>query len=105
MDTFRLQMGFIFAILASMMMWYIYMMPSPFHENESEGFMNQRGQCGPNLGVCPDGLRCLNGYCKSDVPPSLPPLSDLPIRPDRYAYPVPAPSVDVSGVMNCKMLD
>lgn len=51
------------------------------------------GGCGPaqrNLNdngayaVCRDGLRCINGYCKSDDPPTLPAISPLPIRPDRY---------------------
>lgn len=102
-DQFRTLMAYVFGITAFMMIWYLYSMPQPFPI--PEGFMNQRGQCGPNFGVCPDGLRCLNGYCKTDVAPKLPPLSDLPIRPDRYVYPVPAPSVNVSGIMNCKMVD
>lgn len=99
MKQFRILMGFIVGIVSIMMLLYIYRMPQPY-----EGFVD-KGQCGPNLGVCPDGLRCINGYCKTDIAPSLPPLSDLPIRPDRYVYPVPAPSVDVSGTMNCKMVD
>ena len=51
------------------------------------------GRCGPNLGVCPGwpgtDLRCINGYCKSDVPPKLPAVSDLPIHPDRYTDSTP----------------
>lgn len=79
------------------------MSSNPFPINE--GFMDPNGRCGPNLGTCPDGLRCLNGYCKSDIPSTLPPLSDLPVRPERYMYPVPAPQVNVAGVMNCQMVD
>jgi hypothetical protein len=51
------------------------------------------GRCGPNLGVCPNwpgtNPRCINGYCKSDVPPQLPAVSPLPIRPARYTDPTP----------------
>lgn len=99
----RLLMGFAFGIIAIAMMIYIYQMPQPFPVDE--GFVDS-GRCGPEVGVtCPDGLRCMNGYCKSDVAPQLPALSDLPIRPARYEYPVPAPSVNVDGVMNCGTLD
>ena len=90
---FRLLMGSFCAILAVMMLMYVYSMPTPW-----EGFVDARGRCGPNLGVCPEELRCLNGYCKSDIAPKLPPLSDLPIRPDRYPYEVDPPSRNIVGV-------
>ena len=54
-----------------------------YNKKSWESFVDA-GRCGPNLGVCPDGLRCMNGYCKSDVPPKLPKFSDLPIYPVRY---------------------
>lgn len=44
------------------------------------------GRCGLGMEACPNGLRCMNGYCKSDTPSHLPLLSDLPIRPKRYPY-------------------
>ena len=47
-----------------------------------EGFANR---CGVDLPSC-SGLRCMNGYCKSDIPPTLPYLSDLPITPKKYPY-------------------
>jgi len=34
------------------------------------------GRCGVGLPSCKD-LRCINGYCKSDLLPSFPVLSDL----------------------------
>ena len=45
-----------------------------------EGFVDQ-GRCGVDLPSCNDGLRCINGYCKSDVPPELPAMSDIPMMP------------------------
>lgn len=49
----------------------------------NEGFVDT-GRCGPNLGVCPAPLRCINGYCKTDIAPTLPYLSELPVVPPRY---------------------
>ena len=48
-----------------------------------DGFVDA-GRCGVDLPRCTDGLRCMNGYCKSDVAPVLPYFSDLPIVPDRH---------------------
>ena len=43
-----------------------------------EGFTGRR--CGVDLPSCQgDRIRCMNGYCRSDVPPRLPILSDLPL--------------------------
>ena len=55
--------------------------------NVTDGFIDA-GRCGVDLPSCSStsrsNLRCMNGYCKSDNPPVLPYLSDLPIIPDRY---------------------
>jgi hypothetical protein len=45
-----------------------------------DGFVDA-GRCGVDLPSCPSGLRCINGYCKSDVAPRLPLFSDLPMMP------------------------
>lgn len=47
----------------------------------SEGFEDR---CGVDLPSCPPGLRCMNAWCKSDKPPYMPAISDLPLIPDRY---------------------
>ena len=48
-----------------------------------EGFETQQQygvqRCGVDLPSCV-GIRCINGYCRSDVAPTLP-LSDLPMYP------------------------
>ena len=49
----------------------------------SEGFVDE-GRCGVDLPSCSGGLRCINGYCKSDIAPILPVFSDLPMMPDRH---------------------
>jgi hypothetical protein len=48
----------------------------------TEGFVDA-GRCGVGLAPCAGrpGMHCMNGYCKGDNPPTLPPFSDLPIRP------------------------
>jgi hypothetical protein len=45
-----------------------------------EGFINSTGRCGIGLS-CPDQMRCVNGYCKSQQKPKLPYLTGLPIYP------------------------
>ncbi len=74
----RQTMGALFVIISILMALYLYIIPG-----SREGFVDKI-RCGVDLPSCPEGLRCMNGYCKSDIPPTLPPLSDLPIRPDRY---------------------
>jgi hypothetical protein len=44
--------------------------------SSSEAFVDV-GQCGVGRPSCPNGLRCMNGYCKVDGPPLFPKLSDL----------------------------
>jgi hypothetical protein len=48
--------------------------------NVVDGFVDS-GRCGVDLPSCASGLRCINGYCKSDVAPRLPLFSDLPMMP------------------------
>ena len=83
-------MGTLFVVLIGVMV-VVFLLQS--RQRNSEGFVDA-GRCGPNLGVCPTWpgteLRCINGYCKSDVPPKLPALSDLPVRPARYTEPLKA---------------
>jgi hypothetical protein len=48
----------------------------------SEGFANR---CGVDLPSCSgECIRCMNGYCKSDIAPVMPYFSDLPMVPDRH---------------------
>lgn len=71
--------GTIFIVLIVGMMIYLVIMPKA-----SEGFVDAN-RCGVDLPSCSgERVRCMNGYCKSDIPPTLPPLSDLPIIPSRY---------------------
>jgi hypothetical protein len=48
--------------------------------NVVDGFVDA-GRCGVDLPSCASGLRCINGYCKSDVAPRLPLFSDLLMMP------------------------
>jgi hypothetical protein len=47
----------------------------------SETFVDT-GRCGVGLPSCSgERIRCINGYCKSDIAPKLPEQSDLPLTP------------------------
>lgn len=78
----RLLSGTFFIILVIVMMSYLV-----FYPTVSETFVDV-GRCGVDLPSCSGkNIRCMNGYCKSDVPPSLPTLSDLPMTPPtKYPY-------------------
>jgi hypothetical protein len=56
----------------------------------NEGFANwdtsiPEGMCGVGLAPCPFGTACINGYCKTTQPPTLPYFSDLPVKPYGYS--------------------
>jgi len=56
--------------------------------SSTEGFVDA-GRCGVGLPPCSRGLRCINGYCRSDKAPVLP-ATDLPIVPVLPFSSVPA---------------
>ena len=77
--------GILFVVFGALMIWHLYASPKP-----SDGFVDA-GRCGVDLPSCSPHndnprVRCMNGYCKSDIPKHLPPLSDLPVIPPRYPY-------------------
>lgn len=75
-------MGTLFIVLVIGMMIYLVIIP-----NNSETFVDS-GRCGVDLPSCSGkDIRCINGYCKSDIPPKMPPISDLPMTPPtKYPY-------------------
>ncbi len=47
-----------------------------------ESFQSSVGNaCGVDLPPCQFPLRCMNGFCRPDAPPHLPPTSGLPVLP------------------------
>ena len=74
--------GTLFIVSVIGMMIYLVIMPNP-----SEGFVDA-GRCGVDLPSCSgEHIRCMNGYCKSDIPTSWPLISDLPMTPPtKYPY-------------------
>jgi hypothetical protein len=74
--------GCTFMVLVIAMMIFLVTVPGM-----SEGFVDA-GRCGVDLPSCEgERVRCMNGYCKSDIPPKLPPISDLPMTPPtKYPY-------------------
>ncbi len=78
----RQSAGTLFVVLVVGMMIYLVITP-----RASEGFVDA-GRCGVDLPSCQgERVRCMNGYCKSDIPPKLPPISDLPMTPPtKYPY-------------------
>lgn len=72
--------GIFFILVIIIVVIYLMMYPSV-----SDGFIDS-GRCGVNMPPCPDQLKCMNGYCKPNVPPVYPIISNLPIKPQRYPY-------------------
>ena len=70
--------GTLFVVLVMGMIIYLVITP-----RASEGFMSSiEDRCGVDLPSCSgERIRCMNGYCKSDIPSKLPTLSDLPMTP------------------------
>lgn len=68
--------GILFVVLVSILLSFL---------SATEGFVDA-GRCGVGLPPCSRGLRCMNGYCRSDKVPN-PPASDLPVVP---SLPFPA---------------
>ena len=85
---FRLAMGSLFAVLAVFMAIVVYNQAVP-----DEGFADAGG-CGPDQRYVGGngafaiadrpGIRCINGYAKSDKPTTLPPFTTRPIRPKQF---------------------
>lgn len=72
----RQSAGIIFIILVIGMITYLVL-----SSKASEGFVDS-GRCGVNLPSCSgEHIRCMNGYCKSDIPSKIPVISDLKIIP------------------------
>lgn len=73
--------GAVFIILLGGMLLCIILSSKSF-----ERFVDA-GRCGVNLPSCSGkDIRCINGYCSSDIPPILPRNSPLSITPPT-AYP------------------
>ena len=85
---FRYAMGSMCVLLAVIMAVIVYNQAVP-----EEGFIDVGG-CGPDQRYVGGngayaiadgpGIRCINGFAKSDRPTELPPFTTLPIRPKRY---------------------
>jgi hypothetical protein len=68
--------GTLFIVLIISMVIYLVMLPNTY-----EGFESEE-RCGVDLPSCSgEHIRCINGYCKSDIPKQLPLLSDLRMVP------------------------
>lgn len=77
----KLTSGTLFIILLGAMICCVV-----FSIARPEGFVDP-GRCGVDLPSCQgERIRCMNGYCKSDIPPTLPAISPLPMTPPT-AYP------------------
>lgn len=78
----RVQAGIVFLVLVLGMALYLVWNPTV-----SEAFMDP-GRCGVDLPSCSGkNIRCINGYCKSDIPPRFPPVSPLAMTPPtKYPY-------------------
>ena len=64
--------------IAVLVLLLIYVM----YSSCDEGFENEVKRCGVDLPSCSgEHIRCMNGYCRSDIASTLPPISDLRMTP------------------------
>jgi hypothetical protein len=73
----RLQKQLFLLFIVSLVIFY-------FVSTSSDAFGNKEKtpRCGVGLPSCVgERIRCMNGYCKSDIPLGLPGVSDLPMTP------------------------
>jgi hypothetical protein len=67
--------GILFVVIVTLMISYLIM------TRTSEQFVD-KDRCGVDLPSCSGkNVRCMNGYCKSDMIPPYPTMSDLPLTP------------------------
>jgi len=63
----------------------IYLFYSSCSEGLEENVPQGPARCGVDLPSCSgQHVRCINGYCRSDVAATLPPFSDLRMTPTAY---------------------
>ena len=60
----------------------IYVFYSPCSEGLEENVLQGPARCGVDLPSCSgQDVRCINGYCRSDVAATLPSFSDISMTP------------------------
>ena len=63
-------------VACALMVGYTVLKPT------AEGFESKLGdRCGVDMAPCPEGTRCINGYCMTYAPPKIPMYSELPVEP------------------------
>ena len=77
--THQLSISVVFIILFIIMILYEALNPFPC----IDAFVDAGpARCGVDLPPCVgEHVRCINGYCRSDLPATLPPFSPLPMTP------------------------
>lgn len=74
----RVSAGIVFVILIVLMMAYVVY--GSKHVVDTFEDKKESARCGVDLPPCQgEHVRCMNGYCKSDIAPVMPSLSDLPM--------------------------
>jgi hypothetical protein len=91
MIKLRETMGVLFVVVAIVMGICLYYEPAIVDAFTTMVFEDHGDRsCGPGHGgVCPEPYRCINGYCKSDVPPTLPTFTTLPVLPAKSTWEAP----------------
>ena len=75
--THQLSISVVFIILFIVMILYEALNPFPCIDT----FVDAK-RCGVDLPPCVgEHVRCINGYCRSDLPATLPAFSPLPMAP------------------------
>jgi len=84
-------MGLVFAGIVILMGVLLYIQPANVIDAFTDMLFEDNGalSCGQDHGgVCTQpGHRCINGFCKTEDPPTMPRYSDLPVRPAVSTWP------------------
>ncbi len=79
MQLFEIGMILFFIVVITGLLYMNYRSMEGFLNGSAYGTFAPR--CGVEFPACPNGMKCINGYCAVNAPPPFPHGSGLPVFP------------------------